>query len=274
MPSCRARHLVGVGDRRKRPDAIRCPGIIVDMKAIYGTRQCAVCGADYKSSHAEIACCSLACGHELRRRNAVAKVEARIGEPMARAIERRLDQGMTMQQVAKDLGVSDSRFLHRVMDAAGIVRRTRSEAVRLQWEGNDSRREAFGATISAWKRANPDAAREHSLIGNVALQTTSPTSIERALMSALGAAGIAYEFQYVVGGKFLCDFAFPAARLIVETDGSYWHRSERQRKRDASKDAYLSACGFTVLRLSEPEIKHSLDSCLRRIQDRLGQSGG
>jgi very-short-patch-repair endonuclease len=192
---------------------------------------------------------------------------------MATAIARRLDQGMTLQQIAKDLGVSDTRFLHRVMDAAGIERRTRSEVVRLQWGGNEARREAWGETIRSWKAANPDAAREHSLIGNVALQTTSPTSIERALMTVLDAAGIAYEFQYIVGDKFLCDFAFPAARLIVETDGTYWHRSERQRKRDASKAAYLEACGFAVLRLTEQEITHSIDSCLRRIQDRLDRSG-
>jgi very-short-patch-repair endonuclease/AraC-like DNA-binding protein len=229
---------------------------------------CPICGGLFrrKPSHADEQTCSLACGHELRRRNFAAKAEAALGEPLIEGLERRVKEGMRMAEIARDCGFSDTRAIHRLMADLGIARRTRSDSVKLQWKENESRRAAFGQTISEWKRSHPNEAIEHSLIGNVTLQNTSPTSIERRLMEALDQAGIAYQFQYVVGNKFLCDLAFPEAMLIVECDGEYWHSTPKQRKRDVSKDAYLQACGYTVLRLSDKQIEQNVTACVHAIQ--------
>lgn len=236
------------------------------MKAIYGVRTCAVCAGPYTNSHARHVCCSLECGHELRRRNMIAALEARLGESVQIAIKRRIESGLSMRAITAEFGMSDVRALGRLMDRVGIPRPTRSEAVRKQWVDAPERRARQAAFLGEYVRADPERARANSIKANLKLQTTSPTSIERALMTALDGAGIAYEFQYVVGGKFLCDFAFTEARLIVETDGSYWHRTERQKKQDASKDAYLQACGYTVLRLTDVQVTQHLSSSLLQIQ--------
>lgn len=240
-------------------------------KATYTIENCAICGAQFrrKLSKAGTLTCSLACGHELRRLNFVIKAQLRLGEPLREGIERRLAEGQHMSDIAHACGVTDVRNLYPIMDRLGIPRRSRAESIRLQWKDNEVRRAQFGQTISAWKQQHPAEAMAHSLIGNLALQQTSPTSIERRLADALNAAGISFKFQYVVGDKFLCDFAFPHAMLIVECDGEYWHSTPQQRKRDASKDAYLQACGYTVLRLSDKRIEQDVDSCIHAIKSLL-----
>lgn len=241
------------------------------MKVIHGVRSCAICGGPYSSSHARERCCSLKCGHELRRRNMITRLEARLGEPVQVALKRRLEAGLSMTAITAQFGLSDVRAIGRLMDRFGFPRPTKSEAVRKQWVGATDRRAKQAAFLGNYVRADPERTRANSIRANLKLQTTSPTSIERALMTALDGAGIAYEFQYVVGGKFLCDFAFPEAQLIVETDGSYWHRTERQKKRDASKDAYLRACGYEVLRLTDVEVTQHLTRSLEKIQALLGR---
>jgi len=202
----------------------------------------------------------------LRRRNFAKKAEQALGEPLKAGIERRLAEGVDMRDIAAACGFTDTRAVGNIMAMLGIPKRSSSDSVRLQWRNNAERKAAFGQTISEWKRQHPIEAMQHSLIGNLSLQNTSPTSIEKRLMDALDVAGIPYEFQYVIGKKFLCDFAFPEAVLIVECDGAYWHSTAKQRRRDASKDAYLQACGYTVLRLSDKQIETDVHACVRAIQ--------
>lgn len=98
----------------------------------------------------------------------------------------------------------------------------------------------------------------------------TPTSIERRMMDALDRAGIRYVFQYPIYSKiglkrFSCDFGFPDAMLIVECDGTYWHAKPGAAHRDKTKDAYLSAAGYTVLRFSETEINQDVNRCIQII---------
>lgn len=119
----------------------------------------------------------------------------------------------------------------------------------------------------------PDAtrARANYIAAHQRRQQESPTDIERALMQALDAAGVAYEYQYVVGDRFMCDFGFPEAGLVVEADGSYWHQTDAQKARDAAKDAYVHAHGVTVLRFGEVAIKTDPGACVNEIMRRLRQ---
>jgi very-short-patch-repair endonuclease/ribosomal protein L37E len=232
------------------------------------TLVCRVCGTLYwgRRRHA----CSKACGYESKFRRFMAEVETRAGEALEPAIRRRLAT-LGVEATARELGISDGRALKRIMARLGIPAPSRSESIRKQWIDAPARRAKQAERLRRYVRADPDRARRNSITANLKLQTTSPTSIERRLTDALDAAGIAYEFQYVVGDKFLCDFAFPSARLVVETDGSYWHRTPRQRKQDASKDAYLHACGFTVLRLSDVHVRQHLTRSVAAIQALLNQ---
>lgn len=176
-------------------------------------------------------------------------------------------EGMGIKAIARHIGTSD-RTVWNWFDELSIPRRNRSDAVRLQWVDNDERRVAMSEQAKTQAaQSSKDERRAFSLLGNTTLQNLrGPTSIERRLMQALDCASIAYQFQYAVGGKFLCDFAFIDAMLIVECDGTYWHNKPRQQKQDASKDAYLRACGYTVLRLSDKRINENIEECVQAIK--------
>ena len=79
------------------------------------------------------------------------------------------------------------------------------------------------------------------------------------------------------------DFFFPSARLIVFVDGCFWHgcekcghipsvnrpywkaKIERNRERDLEHTRWLTAEGFSVLRLWEHDLRDTSE-CLRTIQ--------
>lgn len=85
-------------------------------------------------------------------------------------------------------------------------------------------------------------------------ESQGPTNIERIVYTELGLREIAFVPQYEIGGKFHVDAFLPDHNLIVECDGEYWHSLPGNVARDRSKDAYMEACGYKVLRLPEHEI--------------------
>lgn len=73
--------------------------------------------------------------------------------------------------------------------------------------------------------------------------------------------GLHFRRQQVIDG-FIVDFYCHSSRLVVELDGEI---HERQRDYDAERDAVLHAHGFSVLRVSNEDIKRDLPSVLERI---------
>lgn len=106
------------------------------------------------------------------------------------------------------------------------------------------------------------------------------TDIERAIEQLLEELQIPYVHSFNLGDKFLCDFAIPSARLIIECDGDYWHSLPQMKRRDRAKDAYAKKCGWIVLRLSENHILNDITSCkhiiiniARRFSDYMSENG-
>jgi very-short-patch-repair endonuclease len=98
--------------------------------------------------------------------------------------------------------------------------------------------------------------KEIGLRGVMTQQKRNPTSIEIKVYNELVRRGLLFEKQKLINGNFLVDAYIPAFNLVIEADGDYWHSLEATRKRDKAKNAYLSACGFGLLRLSETEINN------------------
>ena len=82
-----------------------------------------------------------------------------------------------------------------------------------------------------------------------------PTSIERRVYGELIKLGWDFQQQALINGRFLVDAYVPALNLVIECDGEYWHSLERVRKKDKAENAYLTKCGYRVLRLSGSEIQ-------------------
>lgn len=87
-------------------------------------------------------------------------------------------------------------------------------------------------------------------------QQSKPTSIELKVYEELKNRGLLFEKQKLINGKFLVDAYIPSLNLIIECDGDYWHSLDKVQKKDKAENAYLTKCGFDLLRLSETEIRN------------------
>jgi hypothetical protein len=69
------------------------------------------------------------------------------------------------------------------------------------------------------------------------------------------------------------DAHWPAHRLAVQVDGFEFHRTRRDRERDATSDADLELAGHRVIRLTWDEVTVRTDRTIRRVRLGLGQNG-
>jgi very-short-patch-repair endonuclease len=111
-----------------------------------------------------------------------------------------------------------------------------------------------------------DPARRSRLIEmNVKQATLRPNALEKTGYALLDDLAIPHERQHLIGGRFCVD-AFALGKLVIQFDGDYWHGNpdkfpaptERQRRRmalDVSQDAYMAACGYSVIRIWESDLK-------------------
>jgi len=96
------------------------------------------------------------------------------------------------------------------------------------------------------------------------------TDSERLLWSRIRRKQLkGYQFyRQKVIGNYIVDFYCPAAKIIVEVDGSQ-HSEENQRKGDKKRDAYLSELGFQVIRFWSWEVMKNIDEIVDELWNRL-----
>jgi DNA mismatch endonuclease, patch repair protein len=101
-------------------------------------------------------------------------------------------------------------------------------------------------------------------------QPRRDTAPERALRSALHAAGLRYRVDFPIPAtRRRADVAFPKGRVVVFVDGCFWHgcpdhgtwpkrnaewwraKIEANRRRDRDTDVHLQDAGWTVVRVWE-----------------------
>jgi very-short-patch-repair endonuclease len=90
--------------------------------------------------------------------------------------------------------------------------------------------------------------------------------LEAAGRAILDNLGVAYAEQQVIGGKFVVDVLLGDARTVIQWDGDFWHANpavypeathaiqQVNVRRDRQCDAYLSKCGYRVLRFWESDV--------------------
>ena len=73
-------------------------------------------------------------------------------------------------------------------------------------------------------------------------------------------------------GEYIVDFYCPAAKLVIEVDGSQ-HYEEIGKQKDQKRDADLESIGLKVLRYSNYDVNHSFeavcDDILHNLEIRL-----
>lgn len=115
------------------------------------------------------------------------------------------------------------------------------------------------AGVGLWMRNKwtPERMKAMSIKGILKQQTMKePTGIEKKLYEELKRRGLLFETQKIINGRFLVDAYIPSLNLIIEADGEYWHSLPRVVGKDKAENAYLTKCGYKLLRLTETEINN------------------
>ncbi len=106
--------------------------------------------------------------------------------------------------------------------------------------------------------------RDHQL-HYARLMRRAPTRSEHILWQALrsrDALGFRARRQVVIG-SYIVDFLVPAAALVVEVDGSV-HRG--QEHNDALRQRELEFLGYSVFRVTAPEVERDVAAVVARIR--------
>lgn len=131
-----------------------------------------------------------------------------------------------------------------------------------------------------WKRNRIEGCRRAN-VGR--LQRLSETDIEVVMAKSLECAGLIFVKQYRIDEKswHVYDFYIPEYKMLVETDGDFWHgrigRIERswyprQRKIDKIVSSYAERRGYKVIRFWGTDVLKNTDECIREVVE-YGKSG-
>lgn len=96
------------------------------------------------------------------------------------------------------------------------------------------------------------------------LRYSGETSIEQMIRKELERRGEPFE-QQVKFKRYHVDFVLLNRNVVIECDGSYWHRLFKVVVRDRRKDDYLASLGYQVFRFTEREIRKSPSDCVDRV---------
>ncbi len=109
----------------------------------------------------------------------------------------------------------------------------------------------------------------------VAHHRTKPTEAENALWQFLRdkqLAGIKFRRQHIID-KYIADFVSLENRLIVEVDGSI-HQLPENKENDKQRTERLNELGFTVIRFTNNEVLHNIDSVTAAIKEKWHHLAG
>lgn len=71
----------------------------------------------------------------------------------------------------------------------------------------------------------------------------------------LGITFFTHQYMKEIEHSYHCDILIPSMKLVIETDGNYWHKYPIGREIDYIRTKELIEKGFKVLRLWESDIK-------------------
>lgn len=153
-----------------------------------------------------------------------------------------------------------------------------------RWSPSRAASGRYNITYCSLPCRDADPARLARLVElNAMQQMRKPTRAEMVGYSLLELAGCNYLTQTVFAGKFTPDAVVPAARLVVQFDGDYWHdrkgtsteaRIKRRVAQDHSQDAYIRKCGWEVIRFWESDLRNDFDGCMTRLNQALSRPLG
>lgn len=192
-----------------------------------------------------------------------------------------------VQAIASHLGIS-VLTVRNIANKRG-VKRSRKALVkqyeivsRYMTDNNSMKKPGAAEKVRQFHRDHPE---ERKRIYSIAVpkmreyQRGKPTKLEQRLFQILDRLAVSYEPFAILKDKFIVDCRI--GRLIIEADGDYWHghprfaplseRQLKQQKRDDSRNKYLTACGYEVIRIWESDLTPALVEQLLRDRDIISE---
>lgn len=107
-------------------------------------------------------------------------------------------------------------------------------------------------------------------IANIKNTKYQNTNIEIIIETLLKKKNIIFIKQHYIEQVGLVDFFIPIYNLIIETDGDFWHGTEKQKQKDINRDfKAIIYHKYNTIRLSEKLIISDLYKCWDKIQAQL-----
>jgi very-short-patch-repair endonuclease len=151
--------------------------------------------------------------------------------------------------------VLDRRSLERALDEAERLRLCSASRLRAAIVRHRGRR---GAAVLATLLDEHEAGA-----------TATESQLEEAFLALCVEHGIPRPQVNARLGRYRPDFLWPAARLIVETDGRRTHGTARAFERDRRRDVELGADGYRVLRFTWRQITRDPGWVVRTVREAL-----
>jgi len=195
------------------------------------------------------------------------------------------DGKLTQEKIAKELGFSRLAII-KIMKEFEITKRPNFEVISKLRGENHSKygktwEEVYGPEKAKWLKEKMSIISRKSIIRRLQNKEMPffSTRIENLFAGEMSKRNISFLSQYNLG-NFVCDFAIPSNKIIIECDGDYWHANpkiygpekinkiqKRKVQIDILKDNYLKEKGWTVLRFFESDILKSVSLCVNKVEE-------
>lgn len=168
-------------------------------------------------------------------------------------------QGMTMVKISEIYKVSSGSVCHW-FEELDIKARDYTQRVKMWMD--DAHKEHWR------KLANDGKIGVHKWRGE--WQGNKTTWIEAALEDWLKKNNIEFvrEFQ-IKKGAHRFDFWIKGTKLLLETDGLYFHNRDNQQIKDRTQEESAKEYGFIVLRFNDQEIRTTNGKCFEVIKNEI-----
>lgn len=227
---------------------------------------------------------------ERKRKEKILNIENKFGKPIKDLLEFFYwQENLSQQEISKKLMV-DRSIIIELMKKFNIPKRPKYQYISSlkglnhpqygkTWE------EIMGHEMTI-KRKRETSIRFRKLTIQRLENNNFPffnTKIEKKIAKKLINRKIPFVKQFRIENRFVCDFAIPLYKIIIECDGDYWHANPKfysnnqltktQKNKittDKLKDNLLRKKGWTVLRFFESDINNDINKCIIEIENTIG----
>ena len=170
-------------------------------------------------------------------------------------------------------GIPATTVARTLLDLAAVLpRRTMERALdEADYLGFLDQR-ALAATLARHPRRNGAGALKRILAEHSIGSTRTRSELEERLLALCRRRRLPLPAVNVHVEGFLVDFYWPAARLVVETDGYAAHRRRAAFEEDRVRTVTLSAAGYEVLRFTHRQVFGDAEWVGAHIERTLGRS--